>query len=230
MLNETTARQRLERVHERIQAACGRCGRDPASVTLVAVSKTHEAACVAALHQAGQTLFGESYVQEALPKIESLARLPLSWHFIGRLQKNKVKYVTSRFALIHSVDSLELAAALHRKCAAQGITQDILLQVNLAGEAAKAGCAPEEALSLATAIAGMDSLKLLGLMLMPPWHEDPEVNRPLFAKARELQCRLTGQLDMELPHLSMGMSHDMEQAIEEGATLIRVGTDLFGAR
>jgi len=230
MLDETTARERLERVHERIRAACGRCGRDPAQVTLVAVSKTHEAASVAALHQAGQTIFGESYVQEALPKLESLAHLPLTWHFIGRLQKNKAKYVAGRFALIHSVDSLELAQALDRKCVALGITQDILLQVNLAGEAAKAGCSPEDALPLATAIAEMDSLKLLGLMLMPPWDEDPEVNRPLFAKARELQQSLASRLGAPLPHLSMGMSHDMEQAIEEGATLIRVGTDLFGAR
>jgi len=229
-LDPTTARNRLERVYERIRAACSRSGRDPASVTLVAVSKTHEAAAVAALYLARQTLFGESYVQEALPKLGSLAALPLRWHFIGRLQKNKAKYVAGRFELIHSLDSLDLANALHQKCTALGITQRVLLQVNLAGEAAKAGCSPEEAAPLAEAIANMDTLKLQGLMLMPPWDEDPEVNRGLFAKARELKDQLARQLRMELPHLSMGMSHDMEQAIEEGATLVRVGTDLFGAR
>jgi len=230
MLDHVTARERLLRVRERILAACGRCGRDPAQVTLVAVSKTHEAAAVAALHQAGQSLFGESYVQEALPKLESLAVLPLRWHFIGRLQKNKARHVAGRFELIHSVDSLDLAAALHHKCAALGVTQDILLQVNLAGETAKAGCAPEDAAPLAEAIAGMDTLTLQGLMLMPPWDENPEANRGLFATARKLKDQLAGQLHMELAHLSMGMSHDMEQAIEEGATLVRVGTALFGAR
>ena len=230
MLDQTTAQERLLRVHERIRAACARCGRDPAQVTLVAVSKTHEAAAVAAFHQAGQSLFGESYVQEALPKLESLASLPLRWHFIGRLQKNKVRHVAGRFELIHSVDSLDLAAALHQKCAAQNLSQQILLQVNLAGEAAKAGCAPSQALPLALAIAGMDALKLLGIMLMPPWDANPEANRGLFARARQLKDQLAGQLHRELPHLSMGMSHDMEQAIEEGATLVRVGTDLFGAR
>jgi len=230
MLDQATARERLLRVQERILAACARSRRDPAQVTLVAVSKTHEAASVAALHQAGQSLFGESYVQEALPKLESLSSLSLRWHFIGRLQKNKAKYVAGRFELIHSVDSLDLATALHHKCAALGVTQDILLQVNLAGEAAKAGCAPEDAGLLAETIAGMDTLTLQGIMLMPPWDENPEAGRGLFAKARELKDQLAERLHRELPHLSMGMSHDMEQAIEEGATLVRVGTALFGAR
>jgi len=229
-LDEATALERLTRVRERILAACNRSDRDPTSVTLVAVSKTHEAASVAALHQAGQTIFGESYVQEALPKMDELAALPLRWHFIGRLQKNKAKYVAGRFELIHSLDSLDLARALQQKCAERNLTQAVLLQVNLAGEAAKAGCSPEEAEPLAEAIAGMDGLKLSGIMLMPPWDENPEAGRPLFAKARELREQLAERLGMALPHLSMGMSHDMEQAIEEGATLIRVGTDLFGAR
>ncbi|GFK93851.1 hypothetical protein NNJEOMEG_01687 [Fundidesulfovibrio magnetotacticus] len=222
--------ERLERVRERIAAACARAGRDPASVTLVAVSKTHPAQAVGALARAGQTLFGESYVQEALPKMDALSPLGLSWHFIGKLQKNKVKYVAGRFELIHSVDSLELARVLHEKSSALGVRQGVLVQANLACEAAKSGCRPEDVESLAEAFEELPGLELRGLMLMPPWNEDPEANRGLFARARGLRERLSERLGRELPELSMGMSHDLETAVEEGATLVRVGTDLFGAR
>lgn len=230
MTDATTAKDRLERVRARIEQACRRAGRDPASVTLVAVSKTHPAPDVAALARAGQGLFGESYVQEALPKQDELAGLGLRWHFIGRLQKNKVKYIAGRFELIHSVDSLDLAQMLHKKSVEKGVIQPVLLQVNLACEAAKAGCALDETGPLAEAVAALPGLSLKGLMLMPPWDENPEAGRPLFARARELRGELSARLGAPLPELSMGMSHDLEQAVEEGATLVRVGTDLFGPR
>ena len=245
MPQATPAALRLARVRERIVAACVRAGRDPASVTLVAVSKNHPAEAVRALALAGQRLFGESYVQEALPKVDALADMEnpagmpgasdrppkgLCWHFIGRLQKNKVKYLDGRFALIHTVDSLDLARMLHKFSVASGRCQDILLQVNLAREAQKSGCAPEDADAVAQGILELPGLCLRGLMLMPPWQEDPEPSRPWFAGLRELRDRLRPSLGLPLPELSMGMSHDLEQAVEEGATLVRVGTDLFGER
>jgi pyridoxal phosphate enzyme (YggS family) len=224
------AKMRLEQVRERIERACARAGRDPADVTLVAVSKTQQRQAVAALAQAGQSVFAESYVQEALPKMDALAGLDVRWHFIGRLQKNKVKYVIGRFELIHSIDSIELARMLHKKSAAAGIIQPVLVQVNLACEAQKAGCSLEGTLPLAQEVLGLDGLKLDGLMLMPPWDENPEANRSLFAQAAELKRELADRLGQYLPVLSMGMSHDLEQAVEEGATMVRVGTDLFGER
>jgi len=230
MLTPEQAAANLGRVRERIENACRKAGRDPASVTLVAVSKTHPASAVAAMAGAGQSLFGESYVQEAIPKQDELKKLKLRWHFIGRLQKNKAKYVAGRFELIHSVDSLELARMLHNKTDFLGIVQPVLLQVNLACEGQKAGCSLDDATALAEAVAGLSALELRGLMLMPPWDEDPEANRGLFAQARELRGQLAARLGLPMPELSMGMSHDLEQAVEEGATLVRVGTDLFGAR
>lgn len=230
MQDAMTPKQRLDAVRERIARACARCGRKPEEVTLVAVSKTHPAEAVLALHRAGQNLFGESYVQEALPKMEALAGQGLAWHFIGRLQKNKVKYIAGKFALLHTIDSLELASIVHKKSAALGLVQPVLLQVNLACEEQKAGCGPEDAEELARAIMGLDGLRLDGLMLMPPWDPDPEANRGLFAQARQLRDTLARSLGLALPELSMGMSHDVEQAVEEGATLVRVGTDLFGQR
>jgi pyridoxal phosphate enzyme (YggS family) len=230
MLDETKAKERLAAVRERIERACARSGRDPSSVTLVAVSKTHPASAVAAMARAGQAVFGESYVQEALPKQDELARLKLDWHFIGRLQKNKAKYVAGRFGLIHSVDSIELARMLHKKSDFLGIVQRVLVQVNLGCESQKAGCSIDDTLPLAEAVAAMEGLALTGVMLLPPWDENPEANRGLFAQARELRAELSARLRLPMPELSMGMSHDLEQAVEEGATLVRVGTDLFGAR
>lgn len=230
MQEPTTPGDRLARVNERIARACARVGRDVSTVSLVAVSKTHPAQAVAALALAGQGLFGESYVQEALPKLDALAALKLRWHFIGRLQKNKAKYVAGRFELIHSVDSLELAHMLHKKSAALGIVQPVLVQVNLGGETQKAGCSLDDTLPLAEEVAALGGLALRGVMLLPPWDENPEANRGLFAQAERLRQDLAARLSLELPELSMGMSHDLEQAVEEGATLVRVGTDLFGSR
>jgi len=224
------AKMRLEQVRERIERASARAGRNASDVTLVAVSKTHPPQAVSALAQAGQAVFAESYVQEALPKMDALSALNVRWHFIGRLQKNKVKYVVGRFELIHSIDSIELARMLHKKCEENGIIQPVLVQVNLACETQKAGCSLEGTLPLAQEVLGLAGLKLEGLMLLPPWNEDPEANRSLFAQAAELKRGLADRLGQDLPVLSMGMSHDLEQAVEEGATMVRVGTDLFGVR
>jgi len=221
---------RLVRVQDRIRRACARAGRDPGEVTLVAVSKTKPAAAVADLHKCGQRLFGESYVQEALDKIESLAGLDITWHFMGRLQKNKAKFIPGRFALVHTLDSLELAHMLHRKAEDLGLVQDVLLQVNLAAEPQKAGCDQKDLPALAEAVLGLPGLKLQGLMILPPWDQDPEKSRPWFAGLRRVRDELAAAVGAPLAQLSMGMSHDLEQAVEEGATLVRVGTDLFGER
>jgi PLP dependent protein len=220
---------RLARVRQRIEGACAACGRDSAEVTLVAVSKLHEAAEVAALAECGQRLFGESYLQEALPKMAA-APAGLTWHFIGHLQRNKAKLAVGRFALVHTVDNLELAHILQKRNEDLGLTQAVCLQVNVAGEAQKSGLAPEALPALAEAVAAMSNLRLSGLMVIPPVFDDPEGARPAFARLRELRDETAGRLGLPLPVLSMGMSGDLEAAILEGATHVRVGTDLFGAR
>jgi PLP dependent protein len=221
---------RLAAVRARIDRAARACGRDPGEITLVAVSKRVEPALVAAAHALGQKIFGESYVQEALAKREELAGLDIEWHFIGGLQKNKAKYLPGKISLVHSVDDFDVARILHERASAQGLVQDLLIQVNLAGEAQKAGAGESALAGLAERIAGLAGARLLGLMTMPPYDPDPEVSRPYFARLREVRAGLEAKLGMSLPHLSMGMSGDLEPAVEEGATLVRVGTDVFGPR
>jgi len=221
---------RLGAVHGRIERAARRAGRDPAEVTLVAVSKRVPAALVAEAALLGQRIFGESYVQEGLTKREELAVLDIEWHFIGALQKNKAKYLPGKVALVHSVDSFDVARILHERARDQGLVQDLLVQVNLAGEAQKAGVAPEGLAGLAERIARLPGARLLGLMALPPFDPKPETSRPYFARLRELGAKLAAELGLSLPHLSMGMSGDLEPAVEEGATLVRVGTDIFGPR
>jgi hypothetical protein len=221
---------RLAAVRGRIERAARRAGRDPAEVTLVAVSKRVPAALVAEAAALGQRVFGESYVQEGLGKREELAGLRLEWHFIGGLQKNKARYLPGKMTLVHSVDSFDVARILHERAAAQDCVQDLLVQVNLAGEAQKAGVSPEGAAGLAERILGLAGARLLGLMVLPPFDPDPEASRPYFARLRGLRARLAAELGVALPHLSMGMSGDLEPAVEEGATLVRVGTDIFGPR
>lgn len=223
------AAERLAWVRRRIEGACRACGRDPSEVTLVAVSKKKDVAAVAALAACGQRIFGESYIQEALPKIEA-APAGLEWHFIGHLQRNKAKQAAGRFALIHSVDDLELAQILHKKTRDLGSTQAVCLQVNVAGESQKSGISPEALPALAEAVAAMPELSLRGLMVIPPVFDDPDGARPVFAGLRELRDRLAARLGLPLPVLSMGMSGDLEAAVLEGATHVRVGTDLFGPR
>lgn len=227
---ERTAMERLAQVRRRIADACRAGGRDPAAVTLVAVSKFHDARAVAALAACGQTVFGESYVQEALPKMAA-APAGLTWHFIGHLQRNKAKLAVGRFALIHTLDNLELARLLQKKTGeANLVPQPVCLQVNVTGEAQKSGIATKDLPELAEAVAAMPELDLRGLMVLPPVFDDPDAARPAFARLHELRDGLAVRLGLPLPVLSMGMSGDLEAAILEGATHVRVGTDLFGPR
>lgn len=209
--------------------AARRAGRTRADVRLLAVSKLHPAEAVRALFEAGQREFGENYVQEALAKMDALPA-GVSWHFIGHLQTNKVRNVVGRFSLLHGVDSLKLARSLHDKAQSQGVLQDVLVQVNLAGEVQKSGILESDLPPLAEFLADGTHLRWRGLMLMPPFFDDPERARPWFARLRTLAETLRARYGLPLPELSMGMTGDFEAAIEEGATLVRIGTRIFGER
>jgi hypothetical protein len=224
-------RTNLDQIRRRIAAACARCGRDPASVRLIAVAKTQPAALVEEAFVAGQRLFGENYVQEFLAKAE-VVHSPVEWHFIGALQSNKVKYLRGKVALIHSVDRFSLAQEIDRQWGKLGLCADILLEINLGSEQSKAGAGEAELESLVRQVARLPHLRIRGLMALPPFLDDPEAVRPYFRRLRELaqtmdRLALPG---VEMRELSMGMSNDFEVAIEEGATLVRVGTAIFGAR
>lgn len=211
----------LSRVHERIARACAKAGRSASEVTLVAVSKTHGPEAIREAYAAGQRIFGENYVQELVGKANALADLPdLQWHFIGHLQRNKVRDVLRVGALIETLDSVRLAREIDKRAE----RASVFVQVNVAGEAQKSGCAPEELDGLIAEVRGLSHLELRGLMTVPPLGEGPEVSRRYFAQLRELAAA------HGLSGLSMGMSADLEVAIEEGATLVRVGTAVFGAR
>ncbi len=215
----------LAAVRERIEAACAGAGRSPDGVTLVAVSKVHPAQAVRDAYAAGQRVFGENYVQELADKAEALAELAdLRWHFIGHLQRNKVKQVARVGAVVETVDSARLAGELDKRAASEGQVLPVLLQVNVAGEAQKSGCAPEALSALVAEVRAMPNLTLRGLMTIPPLGEAPEASRPFFARLRELAAV------HHVEELSMGMSADLEVAIEEGATIVRVGTAIFGSR
>jgi hypothetical protein len=220
---------RLADVRERLAAAARRAGRRADDIALVAVSKTHPVELLRAAVAAGQTLFGENRVQEALPKIDALAGAA-RWHLIGHLQTNKVNQAVGRFELIHSVDSVRLIEALEARAARLPIVQPILLQLNVAGEASKFGAPPEELPALLDALAAAPHLRAEGLMTMPPYDPDPEAGRPHFTRLRELMAELPPVAHFTPRRLSMGMSGDYEVAIEEGATLLRVGTAIFGER
>jgi pyridoxal phosphate enzyme (YggS family) len=219
----------LKEVHAAIAAAAGRAGRDAAAVRLVAVSKTVDLERLRAAIAAGQRLFGENYLQEAKTKIEALGD-GISWHLVGHLQTNKAKGAVELFDLIHAVDRLKLARALEAAAARLDKVQDILIQVNQGGEETKSGVAPEAAPELLQEVARLPHLRVLGLMTMPPWFADPEAGRPYFQALRELRERLRDLSGLPLPELSMGMSGDYQVAVEEGATLVRVGTAIFGVR
>lgn len=226
--------QRLAEVQRRIAAACRRAGRDPAEITLVCVTKTVGPEAIREAFAAGARDFGENYGQELRDKAAALADLgpELRWHFIGALQRNKVKYVVGRARLIHSADSRELLEELERRAAAQGLVQDLLLELNLGGEESKSGAREEDLPALLDACAASPHLRCGGLMAMPPFFDEPDRARPLFARLRELRDRERERArpGVDLRHLSIGMSGDFEAAIEEGATLVRVGTAIFGAR
>lgn len=211
------------------QLALG-CNRDPEEIILVAVSKTHSAQAVRTLAQAGHLDFGENYVQEALDKQDELSDIAVRWHFIGRLQSNKAKYLPGRFHLIHSLDRLKTAQTLDQRCAQHQVVQPVLLQVNLAGEEQKGGIPESDVLDVAREVQHMTNLDLQGLMCMPPFFDDQERARPLFRRLAQERDRLQDALGKNLQHLSMGMSGDYPAAIEEGATLLRIGTSIFGNR
>ncbi len=220
---------RLQLVRDRIAAACARAGRDPGSVRLVAVSKTVPVAGVAEALAAGQTLFGENRVQEALAKM-SEAGPEATWHLVGHLQKNKARHAAGAFELIHGLDDSELALELDRRAAIRSMTQPVLVQANLSGEATKRGSDEDGLMPLLTAVAGLPHLELRGLMIIPPPVDDPELSRPWFRRLKDLRDRAASILAQPLPELSMGMTDDFEVAIEEGATLVRIGRAIFGER
>ena len=230
----------LGRVRERVQAALAAAKRPEASVTLLAVSKTVAPDDIVAALAAGQLDFGESYGQELRDKHRALAERPQSasglpaprWHFIGPLQSNKVKYVAGKVALVHSVGSLDVLSAIDAKAAALGVVQDCLIQVNVAGESQKSGIAPLSLPEILNSFASRQHVRCRGLMVIPPYDEDPEASRPHFIALRRLQDdeRKKTRPNVTLDELSMGMSHDLETAIAEGATIVRVGTAIFGER
>jgi pyridoxal phosphate enzyme (YggS family) len=225
----TPIAQNLAEVRTTIAAACRKVSRDPAEVRLVAVSKTVDAERVRQAIAAGQDLFGENYLQEAKDKIADLGR-QVGWHLVGHLQTNKAKPAVELFDLIHAVDRIKLARALSVAAAALNKVQDILIQINQAGEDTKSGVAPAAAKDLLKEVAQLPHLRVMGLMTMPPWFADPEAARPYFKALRELRDRLRDESGLPLPELSMGMSGDYAVAVEEGATLVRVGTAIFGHR
>jgi pyridoxal phosphate enzyme (YggS family) len=221
--------ENLERVGAQIADAAKKSGRGPGEIELVAISKTHEAEKVRTAFEAGQQLFGESRVQEARAKIPLLPSA-LRWHFVGRLQKNKVRHALPLFELFHSVDSLELARDMNRIADEEGLHPHVLLEVNVAGEGSKIGFAPDALRAQMEALLELPRLTIEGLMTIPPLAPEAEASRQYFVALRELRDQFARDLQISLPQLSMGMSGDFAVAIEEGATLVRVGTAIFGKR
>lgn len=223
-------RDNLADVQEKIAEAAKVSGRDPSQIRLVAVSKTVQPQLIAEAQEAGIDTFGENRVQEALPKLEQIPAA--KWHLIGQLQTNKVRQIIGKFELIHSLDRLRLAKELNRRSQAAGIVTPTLVQVNVGREETKGGLLPEELLPFVEEVRQLEGIKILGLMAIPPFCEDPQAARPYFAKLRELynQVAAEGWPEVEMRWLSAGMSSDFQVAIEEGANMVRVGTGIFGAR
>ena len=221
--------ENLAGVAGRIEAACTRVGRDPSAVRLIAVSKTFSANSVRSAVDAGQLHFGESKLQEAEPKIEAMPG-HLHWHFIGRVQRNKVRKLLPLFEVIHAIDSFRLAAYTNDVAKELGLFPKVFLQVNVGGEASKGGFEPEELRSEMSDLLTLDRLEIIGLMCIPPAAADAESARPWFVLLRELRDALEEEFNVRLPFLSMGMSGDYEIAVEEGATHVRVGSAIFGKR
>jgi pyridoxal phosphate enzyme (YggS family) len=219
----------LNSIQQRIASACARTGRDPQSVALLAVSKGQPPEAVSEAAALGVTLFGENKVQEAKAKIPRCSGR-LRWQMIGHLQSNKCRDAVELFEMIQSVDSLHLAEEIQRRADQAAKSMPVLLEVNLAGEASKFGYRPDALLAELSKINALSRLEIHGLMTVPPWTDEPEKVRPVFRELRELKLRCEEILGAPLPHLSMGMSGDFEVAIEEGATIVRIGTALFGPR
>lgn len=225
-------KDRLDSICRRISSAAEKCGRQPGAVRLVAVSKTIPAETVRSAIENGVTILGENYIQEARKKIETLSAFDVAWHFIGHLQSNKAKYAVRLFDLIHSVDTLKLARELNKQAAKTGKIQQILIQVNISGEETKSGATEGETVKLVQDVGRLEHLVVKGLMTMPPFFDDPQRARPCFKALRRLGDRIRA-LDLptvSMDELSMGMTGDFEAAIAEGATLVRIGTAIFGER
>jgi len=229
MATQIAANIRL--IKQRIAAAAARRGRDPESIRLMAVSKTVDPRRIREAIEAGMTLFGENYVQEAREKIPDIGHV-VEWHMIGHLQTNKAKYVVNLFDWIHSVDRLELAQELNKRAGQHSRNLNVLIEVNVSGEESKNGAEPSQVLELVRQISLLPNLSVRGLMTMPPYSDNPETSRPYFIALRQLRETIAGAAipDVRMDHLSMGMTDDFEVAIEEGATIIRVGRAIFGAR
>jgi pyridoxal phosphate enzyme (YggS family) len=221
----------LHTIHQQIATAAVAAGREPASVRLVAVTKTKPAAMVDEAAAAGQIIFGENYVQELVAKVAH-GTSPVEWHFIGHLQSNKVKQIAGLVAMIHSVDRLSLAEEIDRQWGRINRVCDILIQVNVSGEASKSGTTTAEAINLVRQVALLDNVRICGLMTMPPFFDDPYAARPYFRELRLLAAEIHSLAipGVSMKELSMGMSGDFEAAIEEGATLVRIGSAIFGSR
>jgi pyridoxal phosphate enzyme (YggS family) len=232
VLDPTALRSRLDDVRARIARAASRAGRDPASVRLIAVSKTFSSDHVRAAASAGQIDFGENKVQEAFQKMDQTTGLPIRWHLVGHLQSNKAKKAGARFDVVHSADDAAVVRKLDEGAAEAGRQVELLVQVDLAGEATKHGAREDEVLPLVESVTACRAARLIGLMLLPPAVDDPEAARPYFRALNEIRERLVarGVERALLSQLSMGMSHDFEVAVEEGATMVRVGTAIFGGR
>ena len=224
--------KRIQNIQKRIKEAADGCGRDPSTVRLVAVSKTIPVNRVREAIEAGVTVLGESYVQEAREKFNQLATYPVSWHFIGHLQTNKAKYAVRLFDMIHSVDTLKLARELNKQSQKNAKVQNILIQINISKESSKSGVDAQNVLDLIDTVRHLENLSVKGLMTMPPFFNDPEKARPYFSALRNLRDRIRQETPPEvaLDELSMGMTGDFEVAIQEGATLVRIGTAIFGER
>ncbi len=223
---------RLKRIHERIDQVASRCNRSAESIRLIAVSKTMPAAVVREAIDSGVTDLGENYIQEARDKVNELATAPVNWHFIGHLQSNKAKYAVRLFDLIHSVDSLKLATELNKYAQKIDKIQAVLVQVNVAQEESKSGIFVEETIGLLKQLSRLDNISVKGLMTMPPYFNAPDKVRPFFAALRDLRDRIRTEniTGIGMDELSMGMTGDFEAAIEEGATMVRIGTAIFGER
>jgi hypothetical protein len=219
----------LEKIKKRIQDAALACGRRLEDIKLIAVSKTKPAEMVGEAHGAGQKIFGENYVQELRQKSQEFAGTDIEWHFIGHLQRNKVKYVVPIVKCIHSINSIKLAEEIEKRAESK---IDSLIEINLAGEESKSGIAPGGLEELIAAIGKMEHVNLIGLMTMPPYDEDPEKSRPYFKRLRQIEDDINDRklYPKRLTELSMGMTGDLEVAIEEGSTMVRVGTAIFGER
>lgn len=221
--------EKIAYIQSQIGEAAAACGRDPQSITLVAVSKRQSIDAITAAYESGQRHFGENYAQELRDKAKSLAHLTdIRWHYIGNLQRNKVKYVAPNAAVMECIDTLQIAEEFSKRAQQTKRVVDILLQVNVGEEEQKSGCSRDDAPALASQIRALPGIRLTGLMTIPPFHLEAADTRVYFRALRELRDVMGGQ--GVLPHLSMGMSHDFREAIFEGATIVRVGTAIFGER